>query len=325
MEKIRWGIIGCGDVTEVKSGPALQKADGSELVAVMRRNGDLAKDYALRHGVERWYNDAASLINDPQVDAIYIATPPSSHKEYTFQVARAGKPVYVEKPMALNFKECKEMVDTCKKFKVPLFVAYYRRALPRFQKIKELLEDKAIGEVRSVNVRLYKPASHQDIKMEYNWRVEPSVSGGGYFFDLACHMIDLLHFFIGPIVAVNGFKTNQARLYKAEDIVIASFAFENNVLGTGVWCFTADTNFEETEIIGTDGRITYSNFMETPIILSRTEKVEQFEIAHPKHIQLPLIQRVVDELMGKGISPSRGTTAIKTNWVMDQILLNSLL
>src|SRR5882757_10269989 len=103
---IRWGIIGCGDVTEVKSGPALQRATGSALVAVMRRDRAKAEDYARRHGVARAYDDAAALIADPDVDAVYVATPPSSHAAYTLAAARAGKPVYVEKPMALSHAEC---------------------------------------------------------------------------------------------------------------------------------------------------------------------------------------------------------------------------
>ena len=138
MEIIKWGIIGCGNVTEVKSGPAFQKAPNSALVAVMRRDAALAEDYAKRHNVPKWYSNAEDLINDPEVDAIYIATPPSSHKEYTILCAKARKPVYVEKPMALTFEECNEMINTCKEHNVPLFVAYYRRALPRFLKIKEI-------------------------------------------------------------------------------------------------------------------------------------------------------------------------------------------
>src|SRR5687768_17696565 len=124
MKPIRWGIIGCGDVTEVKSGPALQNAEHSRLVAVMRRTGSLARDYAERHGVPRWYDDADALIGDPEVDAVYVATPPDSHKDYTLRAARAGKPVYVEKPMALNFAECQAMVQACRDAGVPLFVAF---------------------------------------------------------------------------------------------------------------------------------------------------------------------------------------------------------
>ena len=141
MERVRWGIIGVGDVTERKSGPAFYKAPHSELVAVMRRNGDKAHDFAERHGVPRWYDDGDALIADPDVDVVYISTPPDTHKEYTLKVAAAGKPVFCEKPMARNFAECREMIEACDAAGVPLWVAFYRRSMPRFLKIKELLEE----------------------------------------------------------------------------------------------------------------------------------------------------------------------------------------
>src|SRR5689334_14273937 len=179
-DTIRWGIIGCGDVTEVKSGPALQKARGSSLVAVMRRTGDLARDYAARHGVPRWYDDADALINDPEVDAVYVATPPSSHMDYVLRTAQAGKPVYVEKPMAREFSECRAMIEACRSANVPLFVAYYRRALPRFLKIKELIDSGTIGEVRSVIVTLLRPPQGNKVpRAPLPWRVPPGDAGGG--------------------------------------------------------------------------------------------------------------------------------------------------
>src|SRR5690348_3615465 len=113
MHTIRWGIIGVGDVTEIKSGPAFYKADHSQLVAVMRRNGDKARDFAERHDVPHWYDDADALIHDEEVDAVYIATPPDSHESYTLKVAAAGKPVYCEKPMARTYAECQVMVEAC--------------------------------------------------------------------------------------------------------------------------------------------------------------------------------------------------------------------
>ena len=197
MKTIRWGIIGCGDVTELKSGPGFQKARGSELVAVMRRNRTLAEDYARRHRVPKWYDNAESLIKDKDVDAVYVATPPSSHKEYVLAVARAGKPVYVEKPMALHYAECQEMIQACEDAKVPLFTAFYRRALPRFLKLKSLLDDGQIGTVRGVNLRLYQKPSEADQNGIEQWRVDPNIAGGGYFVDLGSHMIDLLQVHAG--------------------------------------------------------------------------------------------------------------------------------
>ena len=155
MKNIGWGIIGCGDVCEVKSGPAFQKANGSSLVAVMRRNFELAKDFAKRHGVERYYSNAEDLIHDPAVTAVYVATPPCHHKEFVLMAAQAKKAVYVEKPMAMNYKECNEMIEACKTGGVPLWVAYYRRALPRFLKIKEWLDQKIIGEVLMASICLH--------------------------------------------------------------------------------------------------------------------------------------------------------------------------
>ena len=261
FEKVRWGIIGCGNVTEVKSGPAFQKVKNSELVAVMRRTGELAKDYAERHHVPKWYDDADALINDPDVDAVYIATPPGSHKEYTIKVAKAGKPVYVEKPMALNFNECNEMIAACKAASVPLYVAYYRRALPRFVKIKELLENKAIGDVRFVSTTQYQKAS-EDVKDSENlpWRVQPELSGGGLFFDLGSHTLDLLDYLLGPIKEVQGFVSNQAGYYRAEDIVTGIYRFESGIHGVGNWCFSAFEDVDVNEIVGGKGKITFLYF-----------------------------------------------------------------
>ena len=321
MDKIRWGIIGCGDVTEVKSGPALQKADGSELVAVMRRDGALARDYAARHGVPRWYDDAAALLADPAVNAIYIATPPSSHLDYTLMAAAAGMPAYVEKPMALNHAECQAMIAACEMAGTPLFVAYYRRALPRFLKIKALLDAGAIGAIRAVSITLHRPPKPADADADKRpWRVNPAIAGGGHFVDLAAHMLDLLDFFLGPISAVRGFAANQGTLYPAEDIVSGSFQFANGVIGNGLWCFSGAAEQDETEIVGTAGSIRYATFANRPVTLTTPAGTQQFPFTDPIHIQQPLIQTVVNALRGAGECPSSGRSAARTSWVMDQLL-----
>lgn len=319
MNEIKWGIIGCGDVTEVKSGPAFQKVEGSKLIAVMRRNGKLAEDYAKRHNVEKWYDDAAALINDEDVNAIYVATPPSSHEEYTIAAAKAGKPVYVEKPMALTTNECQAMVNVCKENNVPLFVAFYRRGLPRFLKVKELLEDKAIGEVRFVNVTFHQKPSENDFNGESDWHVDPAIAGGGYFYDLAPHNIDLLQYFFGDIKTAKGFHSNQAGLYKAEDIVSGVCFIEPNIHISLVWNFNSYDDLDRTEIVGSEGKITFSTFANNPIVLETKDGVEEFVIEHPKHVQQPLIQTIVDELLGNGKCVSTGETGLLTNKVMDMI------
>ena len=147
MKQINWGIIGCGDVTEIKSGPAFNKVPNSRLVAVMRRDGAKAADYAQRHNVPRWYNDAGKLISDPEVNAIYIATPPGSHEEYALAAMGSGKPVYIEKPMAVNAAAAQHIADAVTSKNSKASVAHYRREQPLFKKIKELLAEKIIGEV----------------------------------------------------------------------------------------------------------------------------------------------------------------------------------
>ncbi len=321
MKTIRWGIIGCGDVTEVKSGPALQKAENSALVGVMRRNGNLAKDYAERHGVPKWYDNAQALIHDPDVNAIYVATPPSSHKEYTIQAAQAGKPVYVEKPMALNLGECQEMIDACNTAGVSLFVAYYRRALRRFLRVKEMVDSRAIGDIRFISITLYQPVQpKQTDSNNLPWRVLPGISGGGIFVDLAAHQLDFLDYVLGPIQLVQGFAGNQAGLYPAEDIVTGSFVFESGVQGVGTWCFTAFEEIDRTEIVGDKGCITYSTFGSDPVLLTTADGETEFAIDYPPHIQQPLIQTVVDDLLGVGRCPSKGESGARTTWVMDQML-----
>lgn len=318
---VRWGIIGCGNVTEVKSGPALQKAERSALVAVMRRDGARARDYAERHGVPRWYDDADALIADPEVDAVYVATPPSTHLEYTLRAARAGKPVYVEKPMARTHAECVSMIEACRAANVPLFVAYYRRALPRFLKIKELIDSGAIGEVRFVAVHFQQPPSPADLDREHPaWRVDPAIAGGGHFVDLAPHTLDFLDFALGPIRDAHGSAANQAGLYPAEDIVSAVWTFESGVQGSGTWCFTAAERVDRTEIVGSAGRIACSTFGDDPVVLTTDAGTTAFAIPNPPHIQQPLIQAIVDALNGRGASPSTGISAARTSRVVDLML-----
>lgn len=316
MDKlVRWGMIGCGDVTEVKSGPALQKAEGSGLTAVMRRNAALAEDYARRHGVPRWYGQAEQLIADPEVDAVYVATPPSSHQEYALAAAQAGKPVYVEKPMAMNEAECTAMIEACRAAGVPLYVAFYRRGLPRFQQVKQWLDEGAIGDIRFVRtVHMAKPLAQTG---EGVWRVNPAISGGGLFLDLGSHTLDLLDYLLGPVRDVSGHASNLGSPYVAEDTVSGEYVFESGVHGTGIWCFNSYADEEYNEIVGSKGSIRFSTFEEKPIVLRTAEQEERLSLAHPPHVQQPLIQTIVDELLGRGKALSTGESALRTSRVAE--------
>jgi predicted dehydrogenase len=260
------------------------------------------------------------VIGDPGVDAVYIATPPSTHREYTLAAAKAGKPVYVEKPMALNFAQCQEMIEACERARVPLFVAYYRRALPRFLQVKSWIDEGRIGKALAVSLRLFQKPSRNDLERIPHWRVDRAISGGGYFVDLGSHMIDLVQFLLGPIASVGGFTANQAGRYEVEDAVGATFRFESGVLGTGLWTFSAAENLDAVEIVGTKGRIRYATFENRPVTLEADGASESRSIPHPEHIQQPLIQSVVHELLGKGSCPSTGRSGATTSRIMDRVL-----
>ncbi len=325
---VNWGIIGVGDVCEIKSAPAMQLIDDSALVAVMRRDTAKAQDYAARHQVPKWYDQADDLINDADVNAIYIATPPYAHEELTIKAAKAGKPVYVEKPMARSFAECNRMIAACQEADVPLYVAYYRRCLPNFLKLRDLIRSGVIGEVRLVKIELYKsidpdisPAPGEG--RPANWRVDPNIAGGGYFYDLAAHQLDYLDFVFGPIQSATGYAGNQARLYSAADIVTGAFTFENGVQGVGSWCFAVDPTAEKDEltIIGSKGKLSISFFGPPTITLEQSgrQRSEQFDFDLYKHIQQPLIDSIVADMLGRGTCPSTGVSAARTNWVMEEM------
>ena len=319
---INWGIIGCGNVTEVKSGPAFNKVEGSKLMAVMRRNASLAEDYAHRHNVPKFYSNAVDLINDKDINAIYVATPPGSHAEYGIASIKAGKPVYIEKPMALNYAECLQINRASEKYHVPVFVAYYRRALPGFLKAKELIENGSIGKVLFVQLQLFKAPSEDEKAGHPSWRVDPMISGGGHFFDLASHQLDYLDFLFGPVQKVKSIVLNHAGLYKAEDYVTSEFLFAGNITVTGTWCFCAatDSDRDSIEILGDKGSIRFSTFSFEPIVLINASGHKEIINERPEHVQYYLIEKIVQSLNGNGTSPSTGISGARTAKVMDEIV-----
>lgn len=319
MSEIKWGIIGCGDVTEVKSGPAFNKAPNSSLVAVMRRNAAKAEDYAKRHQVPKWYSDADQLINDPEVNAIYIATPPLQHEEYTIKALAAGKPVYVEKPMALNSEAAKRMVAASQQYGVKLSVAHYRREQPLFLKIKTLLQEQVIGEVRFVELKMLQPQKSDLIaNAEENWRVNPEIAGGGLFHDLAPHQLDLMLYYFGEIERFDGIAVNQTGQDQVDDLVTGHLLFKNGVVFNGTWCFSvaeADQS-DSCEIYGSKGKISFPMFgHQIKVLVDGTE--ERLDFLPLTHVEQPMIEKVVAYFLNEGENPCSGEEAVKTMDLLD--------
>ncbi|HXB06729.1 MAG TPA: Gfo/Idh/MocA family oxidoreductase [Puia sp.] len=310
MKKINWGIIGCGDVTEVKSGPAFNKVANSSLAAVMRRDAAKAQDYARRHNVPRWYDNAAKLINDPEVNAIYVATPPSSHEEYTLAAINAGKPVYVEKPMANDYAAARRMAETASANNIKLVVAHYRREQPRFKKIKQLIGEKAIGEPLLARLELAKPPLTKEelADPKIAWRIQPAMAGGGLFHDLGTHQLDLMTYMFGPVQKATGIAANQGHNYAAHDLVAGSILFENEVAFSGSWCFNAApaTARDHCEIIGTKGSISFAVFSTDTITVLAGDKTSTLSFDPLQHVQQPMIDATVRYFLDDGPNPSSG-------------------
>ena len=325
MKTIKWGFIGCGEVTEKKSGPAFNEVEGSSVVAVMSRSKDKAKSYAERHNIPKWYTDPQELIDDPEVNAIYIATPPSSHATFAIMAMKAGKPAYIEKPLASSYMDCLRVNRISKLTGIPCFVAFYRRYLPYFEKVRSIIQNEEIGKVLTVQIRFAVPPRELDYNSgkEMPWRLQPEVAGGGgYFYDLASHQIDFLQYLFGPIIEAEGFCQNMAGLYKVEDTINACFRFASGLSGSASWCFVAHESArrDRISIVGTRGKVVFSVFDYQPIVLDTERGQEKITVPNPPHVQMGLIEKVVRHLQGKETCDCDSISATATNWVMDRIL-----
>lgn len=322
MQTIRWGIIGCGDVTEVKSGPAFNKVTTSSLVAVMRRDAEKAKDYAARHGVPKWYDNANDLINDEEINAIYIATPPAFHEEYAIAAINAGKSVYIEKPMALNFASANMIAKVAEEKNIKVSVAHYRRGQPLFNKVKQLLKEKVIGEVRFARLEFYKKQLPEEALRipKVAWRINPQIAGGGLFHDIAPHQLDLMYWFFGDIEKASGYATNQSNLYQADDIVSGNILFRSGIIFNGLWCFNiADENEKDLcEIHGSEGKMRFPIFEHKKIEIIKNGITEEILFEPLQHVQQPLIQKIVDYFLDKGPNPCSAEDGATVMHLLDE-------
>lgn len=292
---IRVGIIGCGDVAEKKSGPAFQKVPGSELAIVMRRDGEKARDYALRHGVPRHTADAGEILSDPGIDLIYVATPPHMHAHYGIQAALHGKAVYVEKPMGRTVAEARALQDACRQHGVPLFVAYYRRGQERFNYAKDMILRGELGEVRAFHYLYTNPTPSYPAHRA--WLGDPALAGGGQLFDIGSHMMNALTFILGDPVQMDTMTADRSGL-GAPDTHSAILTLKNGVQGTVQMCFSAAGRRDQFTVLGSTGSLSMSFMNYTDVVVTRGETTESLPFPMPEHVQLPLITRVINTLRG---------------------------
>lgn len=297
IKEISWAIIGCGDVTEIKSGPGLYKSRNSKLSGVYNRTYEKAVDYAKRHNVTKVYKSVDELLTDSEIDIVYIATPPSTHYEYAIQTLKAEKIPYIEKPMVTKLNQAIEIDNLAKSSGIPPYVAFYRRGLEKFLKIKELLDSGIIGEIRTVHVmQLMKVDESEKSKETRPWRVIPEISGGGKFLDVGTHVLDCLIWFLGELESMTGIVANRGGFYDTDDTVVTTLKFKSGIVGTGHWCFVSDRHFSEVQIIGDRGNITYDGLSGKNFFITVDGETKEYYFTVPKHISMPYQQSIIDEL-----------------------------
>jgi predicted dehydrogenase len=237
---------------------------------------------------------------------------------------RAGKPVYVEKPLAASYDDCARINRVSEQTGVPCFVAYYRRYLPYFIKVMDIVNSGKIGKIMDVQISFSCPPRELDYSSQENlpWRLQPDIAGGGYFYDLAPHQLDLLQYMFGVIVRAEGICSNRGGLYKAEDNISACFQFESGICGSGSWCFVGheSSRDDRIKVIGDAGMLSFSVFDYAPIDLITSEGRSSIVVPNPPYVQLPIIKSVIEHLQGLGVCECTSVSGTPVNWVMDRIL-----
>ena len=315
-----WGVVGCGDVVEHKSGPAIGHAPRSDMVLVMRRDGAAARDFARRHGVARWTGAAQQVIDDDAVDIVYVATPPSSHLEHVLAAAAAGKHVLVEKPMAMNAAEGREMVAACAAAGVELFVAYYRRFWPHILRLRALLAEGAIGRplLGVVDVSWDDVAGRRRAGTRA-WRDDPAIGGGGGFVDICSHRIDLLVWLLGPVAAAHGVATRFDRDLEVEQIAAAVMRMESGALCSVIGDFHSARDVDRFFIGGEGGRVTADPLDGHALTLETVNGTEELRFSRLAAPHLGLVRHIEAVLLDGAVNQIPGTHGVVTETVLDTV------
>lgn len=316
MKTIGWGMIGCGDVTEVKNGPGLYLAEHSKLVGITNRTLAKAEDWVKRHGHGKVFESVEALLASEEIDIVYIATTPDKHMEYAILCAQAGKHCLIEKPLALNYKEGLAIETAFKEAGKKAFVAFYRRSLNRFRKIKSLLEEGVIGQLQGVQItRAVKPVEDSNA-----WRLNPNISGGGIFTETDIHIVDFLEYCLGNITNYEFTKDNQSSHNNGLDKISISMQFESGVIGSGLWLYQCYVTKDEVQFIGSEGIISFSFFnSDKPIHIVTKEGEEQMLIEDSTHVGLNMEQDIVNELNGEGYFSGTVSASLNALKIMEEI------
>jgi predicted dehydrogenase len=307
---VGWGIIGCGDVVVHKSGPSIALSPGSRIVGVMRRDPEKARTFAAAHGIGLCTDQADEVIDHPAVEIVYVATPPSSHKEYVLRAAAAGRHVLVEKPMGLSAAEDREMIDACARSGVELFISYYRRFHPQIVRMKEIVDGGDIGQPVFARVDYAQPPQPG---RDWGWRLQRDIGGGGLFVDTVSHRIDLLNFFLGwP----GGIKDVSTRV-SGDEMTSALIRYPNGCAAVVTGDFATGRASDVFEIRGTRGALFSPMLDRAPIELTRNGTTESLPWERPAATHFGLVGHIESVIRGRSANTCSGWDGLLTDLALD--------
>jgi predicted dehydrogenase len=294
MKTVRWGLIGAGDIVKRRVADALRHGRGCGLVAVSRARGDRVDAFAREVGA-RGYRDWRDLVRDPDVDAVYVATPVHLHAEQTIAAAQAGKDVLCEKPMAMDVEECDRMIAACRAGGVRLGIAYYRRFYPAVRRIREILDAGEIGDPVWTQMTAFEPFDPPP-GAPRSWLLQRSRAGGGPMADFGCHRLEVLVHFHGPVRRVTSIVANVVLRREVEDTAAALLQFERGPCAMLAVTHAAADRQDTIDLFGTRGSIRVASLNGGDLVV-RTGDLERRE-SHPPaaNVHLPLVEDFVDAL-----------------------------
>lgn len=292
---LRFGIIGCGDVCDRKSGPALATVQGSALVAVTRRDATLGAAFAARYAGCVYLPSVAALLAEEAVSAVYVASPPALHAEHTLAALAAGKRlVLCEKPLAMRAAECDVMIAAASAAGASLYCAFYRVFYPKWRTARALLRGGCVGTILGARLLMTSEAS------PIGWRVDPSLSGGGYFLDMGSHRLNMLEFLLGQGVAevMGAGANNLVGHHAAENDVVLAMRMAGGALVSAAFHFsTPGAPRDVLEIYGTQGSLVADPFDGTELLLNTAAPggvaVTTHSFATPAPTHGPLVDAIV--------------------------------
>jgi len=296
MSVVRWGIIGAGDIVRKRVAAAIRNTENSDLVSISRANSDLAQAAAAEVGAKKWFSDWREQITDPEIDAVYIATPVFLHAEQTIAAAEAGKHVLCEKPMALNVNECDSMIAACRSNNVKLAVAYYRHFYPVIDRAKEII---AAGEIGQVSLAQINAFEHIDMQSgdPRHWFVEKEKSGGGPMMDFGCHRLEVLVDLFGEVDRVASMVSGSIYEREIEDTAVATLHFASGVTATVSVTHATNVPKDTLQIFGTRGGIEIPVLNSGRLVVTaRTEKREEY-LPPAENIHQPLVEDFVASVL----------------------------